>query len=78
MNFGRKTKHVKNCISGEIKLSLSARSISTFVYMVSCNMIGQGKSKTKKFAERNWGGINHAYGSYIATRRHHRTKYTQK
>ena len=33
----------------------SVRAIDISVYMVSCNMIGRGKSKTKKFGREELG-----------------------
>ena len=33
----------------------SVRTIDSFFYMVSCNMIGRGKTKTKKFGREELG-----------------------
>ena len=33
----------------------SVRAIDISVYMVSCNMIGRGKTKTKKFGREELG-----------------------
>ena len=39
----------------EISDQTSVRAIDNPVYMVSCNMIGRGKTKTKKFSREELG-----------------------
>ena len=38
-----------------IRKMLSVRAIDSFFYMVSCNMMGRGKTKTKKFGREELG-----------------------
>ena len=50
--------------------------------MVSCNMIGRGKTKTKKFGREELGrpkpcARGNVNGGHIATRQHHNKKDTQ-
>ena len=52
------TPAVSTCTSTETSSTIptsSVRAIDSFVYMVSCNMIGRGKIKTKKFGREELG-----------------------
>ena len=44
----------------------AVRAIDSFVYMVSCNMIGRAKTKTRKFGRKELGRLYLVHEIYTA------------
>ena len=74
--------HEMTSVNPSLEKQSTMRAIDSFVYMVPRNMIGRGKTKTKKFGRGNWDDLDlvhgNVHGGHIGTRQHHGEKYTQK